>query len=88
MLPRQIPHILLLTSASRKSCTILINQKQVCIHDGTWKQCEVSTSLGELGCLIWMGTHRTGTTYTISCAKSMRSTTNSTQKAYAVESDV
>ncbi|KAI0736196.1 hypothetical protein C8Q72DRAFT_768944 [Fomitopsis betulina] len=24
----------------KKSCTILINQKQVCIHDGTWKQCE------------------------------------------------
>ncbi|KAH9844184.1 uncharacterized protein C8Q71DRAFT_731675 [Rhodofomes roseus] len=23
-----------------KSCTILINGKQVCIHDGTWKQCE------------------------------------------------
>jgi len=24
----------------QKSCTILINGKQVCIHDGTWKQCE------------------------------------------------
>ncbi|KZT74269.1 hypothetical protein DAEQUDRAFT_720429 [Daedalea quercina L-15889] len=23
-----------------KSCTIIINGKQVCIHDGTWKQCE------------------------------------------------
>ncbi|PCH41160.1 hypothetical protein WOLCODRAFT_69436 [Wolfiporia cocos MD-104 SS10] len=24
----------------QKSCTIMINGKQVCIHDGTWKQCE------------------------------------------------
>ncbi|KII95217.1 hypothetical protein PLICRDRAFT_34060 [Plicaturopsis crispa FD-325 SS-3] len=24
----------------QKSCTILINWKQVCIHDGTWKECE------------------------------------------------
>lgn len=28
-------------SLSRKSCTILINGKEVCIHDGTWKSCEV-----------------------------------------------
>lgn len=25
----------------RKSCTILISGKPVCIHDETWKQCEV-----------------------------------------------
>ncbi|CCL99423.1 uncharacterized protein FIBRA_01441 [Fibroporia radiculosa] len=24
----------------KNSCTVLINGKQVCIHDGTWKQCE------------------------------------------------
>ncbi|EMD40824.1 hypothetical protein CERSUDRAFT_111406 [Gelatoporia subvermispora B] len=24
----------------KKSCTIIINGKQVCIHDGTWKDCE------------------------------------------------
>lgn len=24
----------------KKSCTILINGKQVCIHDSTWKECE------------------------------------------------
>ncbi|KAI5120682.1 hypothetical protein M0805_006971 [Coniferiporia weirii] len=23
-----------------KSCTVLINNKQVCIHDGSWKECE------------------------------------------------
>ncbi|KAJ7047381.1 hypothetical protein C8F04DRAFT_936682 [Mycena alexandri] len=23
-----------------KSCTVLINHKKVCIHDGTWKECE------------------------------------------------
>jgi hypothetical protein len=27
---------------SRKSCTVLINRKKVCVHDGTWKECEVS----------------------------------------------
>lgn len=27
-----------------KSCTVLINGKQVCIHDETWKECEVSRS--------------------------------------------
>ncbi|KZT12569.1 uncharacterized protein LAESUDRAFT_718841 [Laetiporus sulphureus 93-53] len=24
----------------KNSCTVLINGKQVCIHDGTWKECE------------------------------------------------
>lgn len=26
----------------RKSCTIIINEKPVCIHDESWKECEVS----------------------------------------------
>lgn len=25
----------------RKSCTIIINGRQVCIRDGTWYECEV-----------------------------------------------
>lgn len=25
----------------RKSCTVIINGEQVCIHDGTWQKCEV-----------------------------------------------
>ncbi|KAG5221601.1 secreted protein [Salix suchowensis] len=25
---------------SSKSCTVLINKKAVCVHDGTWKDCE------------------------------------------------
>jgi hypothetical protein len=25
----------------RTSCTILINGHVVCVHDGTWKECEV-----------------------------------------------
>lgn len=25
-----------------KSCTILISARKVCVHDGTWKECEVS----------------------------------------------
>lgn len=38
----QSKSICLLNNAScRKSCTILINGRQVCIHDGEWKQCEV-----------------------------------------------
>jgi hypothetical protein len=28
-----------------KSCTILINSRKVCVHDGTWKECEVSFSV-------------------------------------------
>ena len=31
--------------AYRKSCTVIINGKQVCIRDGAWKQCEVRTHL-------------------------------------------
>lgn len=27
---------------NRKSCTVLISGKAVCVHDGTWKDCEVS----------------------------------------------
>jgi hypothetical protein len=27
---------------SRKSCTVLINRKKVCVHDGTWQECDVS----------------------------------------------
>lgn len=81
MLQRRLSHILLLTSALRKSCTILINQKQVCIHDGTWKQCEVSGPQGVFRHLMWMGTHRMDTTYTTSCGKSMRSTTDLTETA-------
>lgn len=29
----------------RKSCTILINGKAVCVRDGSWKDCEVSSAL-------------------------------------------
>jgi hypothetical protein len=27
--------------AFRKSCTILINGRRVCVHDGVWKECQV-----------------------------------------------
>ena len=27
--------------AHRRSCTILINGRKVCVHDGAWKECEV-----------------------------------------------
>ena len=27
--------------AFRKSCTILINGRHVCVHDGVWKKCQV-----------------------------------------------
>jgi hypothetical protein len=33
---------------SRKSCTILINGKQVCVRDGEWKQCEVCATRSQL----------------------------------------
>lgn len=33
--------ILTIDEYDRKSCTILINNKPVCVHDGTWKECEV-----------------------------------------------
>lgn len=30
-----------LLSVYRKSCTVVINGKKVCVRDGTWKECEV-----------------------------------------------
>lgn len=33
--------ILTYLMTARRSCTILINGRQVCIHDETWKECEV-----------------------------------------------
>jgi len=30
-----------------KSCTVLINRKKVCVHDGTWKECEGGTDFVE-----------------------------------------
>lgn len=30
------------SACCRKSCTILINGRQVCIRDETWKECDVS----------------------------------------------
>lgn len=30
------------TNPQSKSCTVVINGEKVCVHDGTWKECEVS----------------------------------------------
>jgi len=30
-----------------KSCTILINGRQVCIHDGVWKECQAGHTPGD-----------------------------------------
>ena len=42
------------TTNYRKSCTVLINNRPVCVHDGAWKECEVWISSFErlLSCLI------------------------------------
>ncbi|KAF8640068.1 hypothetical protein AX17_001309 [Amanita inopinata Kibby_2008] len=31
----------------RKSCTIIVNGEKVCVHDGTWKECENGHSVGD-----------------------------------------
>jgi hypothetical protein len=61
----------------RKSCTVVINRKKVCVHDGKWEECEVgvctmATFVLHLLC------RRVGTESEISSDRSTRSTTDST----------
>ncbi|TEB30259.1 hypothetical protein FA13DRAFT_1594428, partial [Coprinellus micaceus] len=35
-----------------KSCTILINERKVCVHDGTWKECETGHEVADFVKLI------------------------------------
>lgn len=62
-----------------KSCTILINYRKVCIHDSTWKECEVRLVPSRLSTLLNDATiYRTGMPQVTSRGKSPPNGSDST----------